>query len=101
MPLSDPLPASYMVPQTHREKRMGLFINHRNVQRVFTALDFTNGVIATTITIETDLALNSGDPAFDGRAVQALVDAVMLQAGQRGFSADTFRLVEVRNADRT
>ncbi|MET3595963.1 hypothetical protein ABID26_005378 [Mesorhizobium shonense] len=73
---------------------MGLVVNHPNAKTVWTTLAYSRGVTSTTITIETDLALNPGDPAFNGAAVQALLDAAALQAGQRGFSADTFQLVE-------
>ncbi len=74
---------------------MALKIEHPDVSTIWTTLDFANGGMTTVLVVETNLALNSGDPAFRQNDVQNLIQFIMERAAAQNYHADIVRLVEV------
>ncbi len=74
---------------------MSVKVDHPNAKTVWTTIDFSNGGMSTVVVVETDLALNVGDPKYDEKSIQELWEAAATQITDQHYAADVIRLVEI------
>ncbi len=74
---------------------MAIIINHPNAKNVLTTLDLQGGVSFTVVVVETDLALNTGDPRYNASKVKGLAETATHALADNNYEADMIRLVEL------
>jgi hypothetical protein len=71
-------------------------VKNPNVKSIKTTIEIDEDGVETVLVVETDLELNSGDPAFDVAKVDALIDAAMKSVDASGGTIDRIHLVPVQ-----